>query len=125
MQLSFTPLLLVGLVVGLLVGVALGAGVTYLTRAPCPDCDLECMPTICPDCHCPDCVCPEPAGEDAEESYYRGIWDTWVWVSNTTGQQVNVASVVNKCVANDWFGQPSTGWRWPLVSPTPTPGNDG
>ena len=51
---------------------------------------------------------------DPQEQYYRGMYDTWAWVGKTTGYNLDLLTFVSKAVDKDWYGQPSTGWQWPI-----------
>lgn len=115
MNLSFTPLLLLA-VVALLVGLVLGGlGGLALGRWVLPAC------AACPETECQPTIYPERPPCDCEAEYYRGIFDTWMWVKTKTGRAVNIWAAVRAALASDWYTQPSPDWTWPVPDPTVTP----
>ncbi|MFQ5610950.1 MAG: hypothetical protein ACE5H9_02340 [Anaerolineae bacterium] len=48
---------------------------------------------------------------DAEEEYYRGLYDNCLFFVRSVDQ---CAALVIKAKQNSWFEKPSINWHWPL-----------
>ena len=54
------------------------------------------------------------AQADPEAEYYRGIYDMWRYFEHSTGREVDALELTGISVERGWYGQPSSGWRWPV-----------
>lgn len=52
-----------------------------------------------------------PEGADPEAEYYRGLYDTCMQL--LLSPSICMKNVMD-AYENDWYGQPSRGWEWPL-----------
>ena len=61
---------------------------------------------------------PAPA---PEAEYYRGMYDA---CAAMTRQPARCLKTIEQSRDNDWYGQPSPGWEWPISPGMPAPGQD-
>jgi len=54
------------------------------------------------------------ATQQAQQEYYRGIYDSCVLVFQSIDGCLEAA---RSTFEHDWYGQPSDGWAWPLPAP--------
>jgi hypothetical protein len=52
-----------------------------------------------------------PPAPDPEAEYYRGVYDTCLQGLRQVKPCLNV---VRRAKEADWYGKPSSGWRWPV-----------
>lgn len=50
---------------------------------------------------------------DPQAEYYRGMYDA---CAAMTRQPARCLKTIEQSRDNDWYGQPSPGWQWPLGS---------
>ena len=94
-----------------LVGLGIGAGLGFWSgHSLWPNCDA--WQTALDEARQENVVLTA----EVEEEYYRGMYDTWRWMSRVSNTPVDALEITRKARAKDWYGQPSSGWQWPLAT---------